>query len=159
MYNLAQAAGRGSPSLRTTQSRLITSLRRPPALRSYSCESERASSYLIVHKVVSAHRLRLSHHKAELCSKYPVSPVKRQVGLAVHLVQVNASGACGVDSVEPDECAETPLCPVNRVFARGLEKIPGLVISAGSKFCQDRLSNQAALFLCIQSPRAARETQ
>jgi hypothetical protein len=40
MYNLVQATGWGSPSLRTTQGRLITSLRRPPALRSYSFESE-----------------------------------------------------------------------------------------------------------------------
>jgi hypothetical protein len=38
--NLMLAAGWGSPSLRTTQSRLITSLRRPPALRSYPFECE-----------------------------------------------------------------------------------------------------------------------
>jgi hypothetical protein len=38
--NLMLAAGWKSPSLRTTQSRLITSLRRPPALRSYSFECE-----------------------------------------------------------------------------------------------------------------------
>ena len=37
-----QAMGRGSP-LRTTQSRLITSLRRPPALQSYSLERESVS--------------------------------------------------------------------------------------------------------------------
>ncbi len=40
LHNLAQVAGRGSPLLRTTQGRLITSLRRSPAPRSYSCESE-----------------------------------------------------------------------------------------------------------------------
>jgi hypothetical protein len=34
------AAGWGSPSLWTTQSRLITSLRRPPAVRSYPFECE-----------------------------------------------------------------------------------------------------------------------
>jgi hypothetical protein len=43
MYNLVQATGWGSPSQRATQSRLITSLRRPPALRSYSLESESVS--------------------------------------------------------------------------------------------------------------------
>jgi hypothetical protein len=40
MGDLVLAAVWGSPSLRTTQSRLITSLRRPPALRSYSLECE-----------------------------------------------------------------------------------------------------------------------
>ncbi len=44
MYNLVQDSGRGSPSLRTTQGRLITSLKRPPAPRSYSFESESVSN-------------------------------------------------------------------------------------------------------------------
>ncbi len=68
MYNLQTSYGQGISSLRTTQSRLITSLRRPPALQSYSFERESVldRERLFQHGLVRGNQRRAQNHAVEL---------------------------------------------------------------------------------------------